>query len=60
MNKQQRAEQLQIADERMSQLNNANWLQQHPAADVKGDGWIEVGKDYSLTLQGLSGFLFQI
>ena len=43
MDEQQRAEQLQIADEQMRQLNDIDWLRQHPAAEIEGDGWVEAG-----------------
>lgn len=53
MNEQRRAEQLQIADERMAQLNDTDWLQQHPAAELEGDGWIEAGNGLQPYVAGL-------
>ena len=57
MNNQRRAEQLQIADERMRQLNDIGWLRQHPATDIEGDGWVEAGnglQSYVASLKQLS------
>ena len=50
MTAQQRAESLQIADEQMRQLNDIDWLKQHPAAEIEGDGWVEAGN-------GLQGYV---
>lgn len=43
MNDQRQAEPIQVADEQMRQLNDIDWLRQHPATDIEGDGWVEAG-----------------
>ena len=57
MDEQRRDEQLQIADEQMRQLNDIDWLRQHPAAEIEGDGWVEAGnglQPYVAALKQLS------
>ena len=57
MDDQRRAEQIAKADQLMCQLNDADWLRQHPAAEVEGDGWVEAGnglQPYVASLKQLS------
>lgn len=57
MDEQRRADPLQIADEQMRQLNDIDWLRQHPAAEIEGDGWVEAGnglQPYVAALKQLS------
>ncbi|MEL6456116.1 MAG: hypothetical protein AAFQ40_15545 [Cyanobacteria bacterium J06623_5] len=57
MNEQRRAEPMQIADEQMRQLNDIEWLKQHPADEIEGDGWVEAGnglQPYVAALKRLS------
>lgn len=57
MDEQRRAEPLQIADEQMRRLNDIEWLKQHPAAEIEGDGWVEAGnglQPYVASLKRLS------
>ncbi|MEL6882526.1 MAG: hypothetical protein AAFP09_18530 [Cyanobacteria bacterium J06607_10] len=57
MDEQRPADPLQIADEQMRQLNDIDWLRQHPAAEIEGDGWVEAGnglQPYVAALKRLS------